>query len=95
MGYRGNGASVLRIVPYAALHFAAYEQYRHWIIDGVPAAGTGPVVDLVAGSLAGGTAVLCTYPLDLARTRLAYQVSESRRTSSSASLLFVCTYPRR
>jgi hypothetical protein len=93
--YKGNGASVLRIVPYAALHFAAYEQYRHWIIDGVPAAGTGPVVDLVAGSLAGGTAVLCTYPLDLARTRLAYQVSESRRTSSSASLLFVCTYPRR
>jgi hypothetical protein len=33
------------------------------------------VVDLVAGSLAGGTAVLCTYPLDLARTHLAYQVT--------------------
>lgn len=78
---RGNGASVLRIVPYAALHFAAYEQYRHWIIDGVPSAGTGPVIDLVAGSLAGGTAVLCTYPLDLARTRLAYQVSKSWRVS--------------
>jgi hypothetical protein len=65
----------MRIVPYAALNFAAYEQYRHWILDGCPAAGTGPVVDLVAGSLAGGTAVLCTYPLDLARTRLAYQVT--------------------
>ncbi|KAF7022641.1 hypothetical protein CFC21_035325 [Triticum aestivum] len=37
--------------------------------------GTGPVVDLFAGSAAGGTAVLCTYPLDLARTKLAYQVS--------------------
>ena len=37
---------------------------------------SGPVVDLVAGSAAGGTAVLCTYPLDLARTKLAYQVTE-------------------
>jgi hypothetical protein len=73
--YKGNGASVMRIVPYAALNFAAYEQYRHWIVSGYPAAGTGPIVDLVAGSLAGATAVLCTYPLDLARTRLAYQVS--------------------
>ncbi|KAL0704131.1 hypothetical protein Bca4012_070556 [Brassica carinata] len=39
--------------------------------------GSGPVVDLVAGSAAGGTAVLCTYPLDLARTKLAYQVSDT------------------
>ncbi|XVE98015.1 hypothetical protein REPUB_Repub03eG0068900 [Reevesia pubescens] len=34
----------------------------------------GPVLDLVAGSFAGGTAVLFTYPLDLVRTKLAYQV---------------------
>lgn len=72
--FRGNGASVLRIVPYAALHFMAYEQYRCWILDNYAAFGTGPVVDLLAGSVAGGTAVLCTYPLDLARTKLAYQV---------------------
>lgn len=72
---RGNGASVLRIVPYAALHFMAYEQYRVWIVNSYPALGSGPVIDLLAGSVAGGTAVLCTYPLDLARTKLAYQVS--------------------
>lgn len=71
---RGNGASVLRIVPYAALHFMTYEQYRCWILNNVPSLGTGPVIDLLAGSAAGGTAVLCTYPLDLARTKLAYQV---------------------
>lgn len=51
-----------------------YEQYRSWILDNCSAFGTGPVVDLLAGSAAGGTAVLCTYPLDLARTKLAYQV---------------------
>lgn len=74
MSFRGNGASVIRIVPYAALHFMTYEQYRSWILDYYPALGTGSIVDLLAGSTAGGTAVLCTYPLDLARTKLAYQV---------------------
>lgn len=72
--YRGNGASVARIVPYAALHYMAYEQYRRWIILTFPDMGRGPVLDLVAGSFAGGTAVLFTYPLDLVRTKLAYQI---------------------
>jgi solute carrier family 25 protein 16 len=71
---RGNGASVARIVPYAALHYMAYEEYRRWIILGFPNVEQGPVLDLVAGSIAGGTAVICTYPLDLVRTKLAYQV---------------------
>jgi hypothetical protein len=30
--FKGNGASVLRIVPYSALHFGAYEQYREWLV---------------------------------------------------------------
>ncbi|KAM5547431.1 hypothetical protein ABKV19_001766 [Rosa sericea] len=52
----------------------SYEQYRRWIILAFPDRGRGPVLDLVAGSLSGGTAVLFTYPLDLVRTKLAYQV---------------------
>ncbi|CAO2842119.1 unnamed protein product [Amaranthus hypochondriacus] len=72
--YRGNGASVARIVPYAALHYMAYEEYRRWIILAYPDVWKGPVLDLLAGSFAGGTAVLFTYPLDLVRTKLAYQV---------------------
>lgn len=83
--YKGNGASVIRIVPYAALHFMAYEQYRGWILDNYSAVGTGPVVDLLAGSAAGGTAVLCTYPLDLARTKLAYQLADARGSLRSGS----------
>ncbi|KAL8464017.1 hypothetical protein ACS0TY_033810 [Phlomoides rotata] len=54
----------------------AYEEYRRWIILGFPDVGRGPVLDLVAGSFAGGTAVIFTYPLDLVRTKLAYQVVE-------------------
>ncbi|KAK7293485.1 hypothetical protein RJT34_16351 [Clitoria ternatea] len=34
---------------------------------------TGPFIDLLAGSTAGGSLVICTYPLDLARTKLAYE----------------------
>ncbi|KAH9613352.1 hypothetical protein KSS87_019180 [Heliosperma pusillum] len=86
--YKGNGASVIRIVPYAALHFMAYERYRYWLYENCPSLGTGSVVDLLAGSAAGGTAVLCTYPLDLARTKLAYQVVDNRSnfgTSTSFS----------
>ncbi|XP_030525415.1 mitochondrial carrier protein CoAc1-like [Rhodamnia argentea] len=75
--YKGNGASVIRVVPYAALQYMTYEQYRGWILDNCPSLGTGPFIDLLAGSASGGTAVLCTYPLDLARTKLAYQVMDS------------------
>ncbi|PON62385.1 Mitochondrial substrate/solute carrier [Parasponia andersonii] len=45
--YRGNGASVARIVPYAALHYMAYEQYRRWIIETFPKVDRGPVLDVV------------------------------------------------
>ncbi|KAM0932511.1 putative mitochondrial carrier protein [Dioscorea sansibarensis] len=83
--YKGNGASVLRIVPYAALHFMTYEQYRCWILNNCPSLGSGPSIDLLAGSAAGGTAVLCTYPLDLARTKLAYEVANTRRIGNSLS----------
>ncbi|XP_031284454.1 mitochondrial carrier protein CoAc1 [Pistacia vera] len=90
--YKGNGASVLRIVPYAALHFMTYEQYRVWIVNNYSALGSGPVIDLLAGSLAGGTAVLCTYPLDLARTKLAYQVVDTRG-SFRGGIRSVCAQP--
>ncbi|RID78826.1 hypothetical protein BRARA_A01613 [Brassica rapa] len=82
--YRGNGASVARIVPYAALHYMAYEEYRRWIIFAFPETTRGPLLDLVAGSFAGGTAVLFTYPLDLVRTKLAYQVVGSAKAQSKA-----------
>ncbi|XP_057957845.1 mitochondrial carrier protein CoAc1 isoform X11 [Malania oleifera] len=55
-----------------------YEQYRCWILNNYSTLGTGPIIDLLAGSAAGGTAVLCTYPLDLARAKLAYQIVDTR-----------------
>jgi hypothetical protein len=79
--FRGNGASVTRIIPYAALHYSTYEHYRSAIISTLntsshPVSVTRPPVwiDLLAGSCSGATAVAITYPLDLVRTRLAWQL---------------------
>lgn len=94
---RGNGASVARIFPYAALHFATYEHYRaglirsvqcgsiHTVTNGpVPCTDRPPVwIDLLAGSFSGVTAVAATYPLDLVRTRLAWQLESHDRARST------------
>lgn len=58
--FRGNGANALRVFHTKALHFMAYERYKRFLRRR-PSLGDGPVVDLLAGSAAGGTAVLATY----------------------------------
>lgn len=69
---------MLRIIPYSSIHFGLYEHYRRSIVKTVYGSsdphlpGVSPIVDLFAGSGAGATAVLITYPLDLVRTRLAF-----------------------
>ncbi|PSC69510.1 mitochondrial substrate carrier family B [Micractinium conductrix] len=89
--WRGNGAAVLRIVPYAASHFFAYEHYRRLLVSagalGAQEHRVPPVLDLLAGAAAGGTAVLLTYPLDLVRTRLAYstEAGSAGRTAATAA----------
>ncbi|KAK7112671.1 solute carrier family 25 member 16-like [Littorina saxatilis] len=70
--YKGNGVQMIRIFPYAAIQFTAFEQYKKWL---KPAFPNHPHIDkLFAGSLAGLTAILGTYPLDVLRSRLAFQV---------------------
>lgn len=61
--YRGNGAMMVRIFPYGAIQFVAYEWF-HGITQ----------QKMMSGSLAGMSAVICTYPLDVVRARLAFQV---------------------
>jgi len=71
----------MRIIPYSALHFGAYEHYRAHLVaaTGAVPGAVPPAVDLLAGSAAGATAVLVTYPLDLVRTRLAYQMEGEKK----------------
>lgn len=79
MGYfKGNGTNVIRIFPYSAVQFAAYEQFASLMAD--PSNGNlTPLTRLFSGSLAGLTSVTVTYPLDLIRTRLSVQSAEEMK----------------
>ncbi|CAG8499797.1 13738_t:CDS:2, partial [Cetraspora pellucida] len=69
---RGNGTNIIRIVPYSATQFAAYEKYKRLLLEEGKTELDAPR-RLSAGALAGITSVACTYPLDIVRTRLSVQ----------------------
>ena len=74
--YKGNGAMMVRVFPYAAIQFMSYEQYKRLL---KPYFNKDTHFSkLLAGSLTGVTAVTFTYPLDVVRARMAYQVHERK-----------------
>ena len=79
--FRGHSATILRIFPYAAIKFLAYEQIRSVIIPSH--AHETPIRRLLSGSLAGVTSVFFTYPLEVIRVRLAFETKRDSRSSLS------------
>ncbi|KAJ3097430.1 hypothetical protein HDU97_004878 [Phlyctochytrium planicorne] len=73
--FQGHSATLLRIFPYAAIKFMAYEQYKDLLMP--TKKDETSIKRFVAGSLAGVTSVFFTYPLDILRTRLAFEVRSS------------------
>ncbi|XKL62084.1 hypothetical protein PGB90_001917 [Kerria lacca] len=70
--WRGNSATMARIVPYAAIQFSAHEQWKKLLkVDSVDSKNESKIKRFLAGSLAGVTSQTLTYPLDLARARMA------------------------
>ncbi|XP_060808189.1 mitochondrial coenzyme A transporter SLC25A42 [Amyelois transitella] len=79
--WRGNSATMARIVPYAAIQFTAHEQWKRVLrVDTPASAKQHPILHLIAGSLAGVTSQSATYPLDLARARMAVTNAQEYRT---------------
>lgn len=74
--YQGHSVTLIRIFPYAAVKFVAYEQIRNVLIPS--RSYETHWRRLVSGSLAGLCSVFITYPLDLIRVRLAY-ITEHKR----------------
>ncbi|KAH8651584.1 mitochondrial carrier domain-containing protein [Tricladium varicosporioides] len=80
--FRGHSATLLRIFPYAAIKFLAYEQIRAVVIHS-PEHET-PFRRLISGSMAGVTSVFFTYPLEVIRVRLAFETKRDSRSSLSS-----------
>ncbi|GAD91812.1 carrier protein LEU5 [Paecilomyces variotii No. 5] len=77
--FKGHSATLLRIFPYAAIKFLAYEQIRAVIIPSRDK--ETPLRRLISGSLAGVTSVFFTYPLEVIRVRLAFETKRHSRSS--------------
>ncbi|GBF60917.1 mitochondrial carrier protein [Trichophyton mentagrophytes] len=77
--FRGHSATLLRIFPYAAIKFIAYEQIRAVVIPSKK--HETPFRRLISGSLAGITSVFFTYPLELIRVRLAFETKQGSKSS--------------
>ncbi|KAI1409652.1 mitochondrial carrier protein LEU5 [Hypoxylon sp. FL1857] len=75
--FRGHSATLLKIYPYAAIKFVAYEQYRALLIGSNRQNETW-LRRFSSGALAGVTSVFFTYPLDVIRVRLAFETKHRR-----------------
>ncbi|KAM7265386.1 hypothetical protein ACFE04_003069 [Oxalis oulophora] len=77
--WKGNLVTIAHRLPYSAINFYAYEQYKSMLQsvlgleNGGRSSSANICVHFVGGGLAGITAASATYPLDLVRTRLAVQ----------------------
>ncbi|KAI4502824.1 hypothetical protein M0802_001868 [Mischocyttarus mexicanus] len=71
--YKGNWAQMIRIFPYAAIQFTAFEFYSKYLRSLFQK--SRHIEKFFAGSAAGVTAATLTYPLDTIRARLAFQVT--------------------
>ncbi|XP_042297611.1 mitochondrial coenzyme A transporter SLC25A42 [Sceloporus undulatus] len=76
--WRGNSATMVRVIPYAAIQFCAHEEYKQLLGSyyGFQGKALTPLPRFIAGSLAGTTAAMLTYPLDLVRARMAVTPKE-------------------
>ena len=78
--WRGNSATMVRILPYAALQYCSHEQFKIILrVDTNERKKGRKARSFLAGALAGLVSSICTYPLDIARARMAVSNSDKVR----------------
>lgn len=80
--FQGHSATLLRIFPYAAIKYMAYDSL-HFLLMPTKEMETSSRL-FFAGAVSGVTSVFITYPLELIRVRLAF---ETKRKKQSGSLM--------
>lgn len=79
--WAGNGANLLRVFPAKAVVFSSNDLYRAFLrrVAGSPndSSSLSTPLSFLAGGMAGMTATAVTYPLDLARGRIAGTLGKS------------------
>ena len=70
--FQGHSATLVRIFPYAAIKFTTYEQFKSILMKNKRSKSR----EFISGSLSGVCSVLCTYPIELVRVRLAVQLQK-------------------
>ncbi|CUM65583.1 uncharacterized protein PRCAT00003230001 [Priceomyces carsonii] len=81
--FQGHSVTLMRIFPYAAIKFVAYEQIRAVLIpDDLYETA---IRRIMAGSFSGLLSVFFTYPLDLVRVRMAFETKSLRQKHNFGS----------
>lgn len=75
--FRGNGINCVRIFPYQAVQFVAFQYIKTEVLQRQHTTQLSNTARLMAGAAAGTLSVLVTYPLDLVRTRLSIQTAQN------------------
>ncbi|CAE7051410.1 unnamed protein product, partial [Rhizoctonia solani] len=73
--FQGHSATLLRVFPYAAIKFLAYDRVHYALMP--TRADETNAKRFFAGAFSGTLSVFLTYPLELIRVRMAYQTQSS------------------
>jgi len=86
--YSGYKATIVRDLPFSAIQFALYEQFRQLSMGLTNSTDIGLGLEVLTGVSAGGIAGAVTCPLDVVKTRIQTQITpDSHQQSSQASNL--------
>ncbi|KAF8893901.1 mitochondrial carrier domain-containing protein [Infundibulicybe gibba] len=76
--FQGHSATLLRIFPYAAIKFMAYDEVHHILMP--TQQHETNIRRFLAGAISGTMSVFFTYPLEVIRVRMAFQTSSPNKS---------------